>query len=157
MKLTKYFPLFIVIFVLAFLLIVFLPGWIRLLSFQSSLRKFIHLVKEGKIYDSADFVTKSEYQQAIQIIEDHVYPGYENDIKALNINRIEKVPKGYLATLVVRLEGANYTWVGRAKMLWTKEGNDWRFSLSDVAVAELLSENWVTLGQVLRSSSDDFE
>ncbi len=155
MRSEKIIPVLAVIVVLVILIVVFLPGWLRLLSFKFVLNRFVHLVKVGQIYESADYVVPADYEDAVNLIKKYVPTGYEDDISALNVKSIERVEDGYAVILLVKLEGENYRWVGRARMHWRKTEDGYKFTLPDLAVAEFISDNWVYVGRYLGAGSLD--
>lgn len=153
----RYIPGLIVILVAGFLMTVYLPPWLELISFKSSLNRFIKLIKTGKIYQAADFVDKDEYDEAISIIERYVQRGYEREIAALNVSSISGSDKAYVSVLVLRLEGENYHWAGRVRLYFKKTREGWRFRISEIEVGQLLTEDWVNVRAYLGEEMSEFE
>ena len=149
MNFRRYIPGLVLVIVVVFLLAMYLPGYLRLISFKRDLYKFLALLRKGDPYSAAEFVIEKERGDAFRIIREEIPEGYEKDISALSVRSITHVEGGYEVEIVGRFEGENYRGAGRARVAWHKTKNGWKFRLSQVLVAELFGENWTSLYQYL--------
>jgi len=149
MNIRRYIPGIVLVIVASFLLAMYLPGYLRLVSFKRDLYKFLALLRKGDPFTAAEFVIEDERSDALRLATEEIPEGYEKDIAALNVRSITRVGNGYEVEIVGRFEGENYRGAGRARVAWQKTKNGWKFRLSRVLVADLFAENWTTLYQYL--------
>jgi len=90
-RLEKAAPLIALGAVLIVLAIIFLPGFIRQLTFKRDLNEFIRLVKAGEPERAADFVAPEDHARALDLIASYVPPDYHEDLAALNMRGYEYI------------------------------------------------------------------
>jgi len=135
-RLEKAAPLIALGAVLIVLAIIFLPGFIRQLTFKRDLNEFIRLVKAGEPERAADFVAPEDHARALDLIASYVPPDYHEDLAALNVRGYEYIDGVYVCVLVFRFAGERYRGLGQARLRWRRTPDGWRFRLSDAEVAE---------------------
>jgi len=145
----KYVPLIILVLVAAFVATVYLPGFLRLLSFKHALGDFLNLIKTGDIVRAADYVVDEEQERVLGLIREYAPEGYEDGIEALRVHRIERHGDEYLIILIVRAQGPHYRIASKARILWRRVRGKWRFPFSGIEVAELVSEDWRSINYLL--------
>lgn len=149
MNLRRFLPLIILAVIAALLAAVYLPGYLRLFSFKHALGRFVHLIKDGKIIEAANYVVDDERERVLELIRNYVPPTYEKDIQTLRVHRIERDRDDYVVILVVRAEGTSYRVASKVRMRWRRVERIWQFPFSRIETAELLSEDWRSLAYLL--------
>lgn len=139
---------------MAFIGSIYLPGFLRLMSLKRNLGDFVRLVKTGRMVEATEYVVGDERERALELVKNYVPVNYERSIQVLRVNRIERSGKEYLVILIVRAEGSDYRFSAKVRMRWVREQRKWRFPLSRVDYANLLSEDWRRIDYLIEQGSD---